>query len=281
MPVRARGGLALPSHTAHHRPFLRQAVENALVRNNYIPMLIGYEHLPDLPDHCAADGDNAPLRRLSALESPSQVAGVVRVHGARLHELLPAGLSVEAWLLSWRKRLGCWFIALPGSIRMQLENCIGALGIHIASRLEAAMRATSALVGDAAALQPPSVTVLSDAMAAHCEWLGDANVLGLPEFPPLIWLGGGGGALVQPSIPRLLPAWQQLQSLAERHLAISRPARLPKSRGQGTITFALGLGLSTSLGIMLLSARQGRCRLRRRTCVCRPSKMDSDCNARG
>lgn len=218
---------------------------------------MGYEHLPDLPDHCAADADEARLRRLRALEGPSWGVGIAPAASAQPAEQMPAGalatVSADAWLMLWHERLGCWFLALAGPTRTQLRNCIGALGIHVAARLEAAMHDTSAALGGAAVSQPPADAANRGATAAHCKWLDATGVLRLPEFPPLSWLEDSRRVLALPPIPKLLPAWQQLQGLVERHLATApQPhalaTHLPRKHTRSFLAFTFGLALGACLG---------------------------------
>lgn len=51
-----------------------------------------------------------------------------------------AVLGEEAWLTLWAERFECWFLGLPGSSQQGLRTCMGALALHIGSRLEAAWR---------------------------------------------------------------------------------------------------------------------------------------------
>ena len=42
----------------------------------------------------------------------------------------------DAWLEEWRRRFGCWWIGLPGPTQAQLGSCLGALSLHLGSRLD-------------------------------------------------------------------------------------------------------------------------------------------------
>lgn len=222
-----------------------QAVENALMENNYIPSLIGFENLPDLPKEACDEDGEASRRRALQPSSQALVAPSAPKQSAE-----PAA---DAWLASWRERLACWFVALPGPTRLQLGNCMGALGLHVGSRLEA-------LVNGGASADS------SEASGSRCSWLEeDASALGLPDFPPLP-RREGGAAFSLPPIPMLLPAWQQLQSLAEkRHPELAQQPREQGGAGTRSVgAFALGGALGAGLGaVLVFVGSKGRCNLRR------------------
>lgn len=60
-----------------------------------------------------------------------------------------------------------------------MGNCLGAFGLHLGSRFDAAHRAWLALLGrTGAASSPPPAPI-----AAGCEWIGDTRINELPDFP--------------------------------------------------------------------------------------------------
>lgn len=86
---------------------------------------------------------------------------------------------------------------------------MGALGLHLTSRFEAALRFLR--LGAAAAAAPPPA--MASATAEGCEpFRQGAASLQLPDFPDF------PAQFELPSvvpIPRLLPSWEHLQSLVE------------------------------------------------------------------
>ena len=101
----------------------------------------------------------------------------------------------DAWLEEWRRRFGCWWIGLPGPTQAQLGSCLGALSLHLGSRLDV-------LLG-----RPPAA--LSAAEPQCRSWFdeGGLHSLELPEFPDVNRLLRFG----IPPIPRLMPAWEELE----------------------------------------------------------------------
>lgn len=100
-----------------------------------------------------------------------------------------------AWYAEWRQRLGCWWLALPGPTQAQLGHCLGALSLHLSSRLEG-------LLGR------PVMRDFAPHTQAQCEWLeGSLEQLQLPHFPT-----SDGFSFSVPAIPKLLPPWEQLHS---------------------------------------------------------------------
>ena len=124
---------------------------------------------------------------------------------------------------SWREhvseRLVCWFIGLPMPTQRQLGGCIGALGLHLGSRLDSAWRAAQFAIGRTPAPMAPTPAPMAPTGAAEggCEWLPDAFDNGwikLPDTPAF----PSTSDFTLPPIPRLLPSWQQLQSLTPAKL---------------------------------------------------------------
>ena len=73
------------------------------------------------PEKLECDGESSKRRQLNG------VAGA-----------LSAGSDEEAWTEAWNERIGCWFIGLPGAAQQGLGTCMGALALHLGSRLNAA-----------------------------------------------------------------------------------------------------------------------------------------------
>ena len=109
-------------------------------------------------------------------------------------------LPERTWWRQWNARVECWWMVTP--YRTGMQACFSALGVHLAQRFEQAMRSQGLRYPQG---QPPKFA------EPGCEWIGDGRTqLELPDFPSL----GGGLTFSLPPIPRLLPSWQHLQSLA-------------------------------------------------------------------
>ena len=103
-----------------------------------------------------------------------------------------------SWADAIYRRLDCWWIGLSLPARERLGSCLGALGLHLVSRLGIDQMARSS-GGDKAA-------------EAGCEWLDEAAAsLRLPTLPADV--DGAFRLELLPPIPRLLPGWWQQRSL--------------------------------------------------------------------
>ena len=138
----------------------------------------------------------------------------------------------EAWWAQWNSRIDDWWLAFPGA-REGMQSCFSALGIHLASRLDSALRAWRARIGE---VPPPTRLPSGAAVPEGCEWVGaDAahEALQLPEFPDF---GELDFELLQViPIPRLLPDLQLWESHGLGQL-ISDKEQLPpmlNKRGGG------------------------------------------------
>ena len=114
-------------------------------------------------------------------------------------------------------------MGLPMPTQGQLGACMGALGLHVGSKLDALMGTKRA--GNQAG-QPEQ----------GCDWVEkSAPQLQLPQFPEL------PAKFVVPPIPQLLPGWQRLQSLvtksAAEHAALPQPQ--PKLHHQACLFWAM------------------------------------------
>ena len=80
----------------------------------------------------------------------------------------------------------------------QLGACMGALGLHLGSKLDTSMRALGISRG---------ATPSAPAAEPNCEWIQEnSHVLELPQFPSV-----DSVHFTVPPIPRLLPSWEHLQ----------------------------------------------------------------------
>ena len=140
----------------------------------------------------------------------------------------------KAWTNEWRRRFSCWFKSLPGPTKTNLGGCVGALSLHLGSRLTAAWRAAQSRRGQ----QLPAAASALKAEAG-CEWIQDkAASLEMPEFPEF----PADMKFKIPPIPRLIPSWRLLQSSLFR-----------QQRSGGELAYALGVDApavveSSSLG---------------------------------
>lgn len=122
----------------------------------------------------------------------------------RRRRLQQAALLEEQWHAEWRRSLKCWWIGLPMPTQAELGGCLGALGLHLGSRLDAAMRGKTSPTTTAAG---PSVPAR---FPARCDWVSSPeSAMEFPAVPSL-----DGVRFTVPPIPRLLPSWQLLQAMA-------------------------------------------------------------------
>ena len=118
----------------------------------------------------------------------------------RLSSMLQAS-SEAVWYEEWRRRLGCWMLALPGPTRFDLVGCLGALTLHLGSRLDLVF--LDELVGN-----PGARPNLEE--DPHCKWVETTGErLELPRFPTHEQFD-----FSLPPIPRLLPTSEQLLRLS-------------------------------------------------------------------
>ena len=159
-------------------------------------------NLDDLPSEIDDGYDELcgdSMRRRRALAAASRAAAS---HGER------TASPSRGWTHEWSRRFECWWMGLPGFTQSRLSACLGALSLHLGSRLDAAFgrRAVSA------------------SRESGCEWLNERTLEleMIPDFP-------SPSQFVLPPIPRLLPnlvpGFTQLQSLSAPGARIS--AKLP------------------------------------------------------
>lgn len=167
--------------------------------------------------------------------------------------------ELQAWHEAWRERMLCWWLGLPTPSQQQLGACLGALGLHLASRFDAAWRASRVAFGR----NMPSAPQLTAAAQPErgCEWLSreaEENKLELPEFPAF---SETDIDLMQylPLIPRLVPSYETLNALAmQQRPQRQRPQRLVRiENGAGGAAAALAAGA-------LVAALWFRCSSKRR-----------------
>lgn len=158
----------------------------------------------------------------------------------------------RTWIDEWHARFNCWWHALPLPTQHELSMCIGALAVHLGSRLEAAR----------AHMQSPSRRsdvnpFLRDGAAEpECDWM-DATWLesapNFPEFPPF----GEHFELHLPPIPRLIPPLQHLNNLGSLNMpaphltaqaVLANPVDAAKSAGP-VLTGAILVSFAATLGI--------------------------------
>ena len=99
----------------------------------------------------------------------------------------------QSWYAQWQQKLSCWLGGLPMPTQQQLGACVGAFGLHLGGRFDAALgrgAGASAAQGGATAER-------------GCDWLkeGAAQLNGLPSLPDT-----SDFKFTLPPIPRLLPA---------------------------------------------------------------------------
>ncbi len=134
---------------------------------------------------------------------------------------LQASQLVEAlgdgWFDEWQRRLQGWWVATP--LKSGIQACTGALGLHIAQRLELFIRMWQSKrlggggLGDKTTAHQPTTS-------ADCNALFEAGgaKLGLPAFPNLpdqFEAFDEFSIPAVPPIPRLTPEWTLLQSQLE------------------------------------------------------------------
>tara|TARA_B100000524_G_scaffold221157_2_gene116589 strand:+ start:122 stop:1783 length:1662 start_codon:yes stop_codon:yes gene_type:complete len=175
--------------------------------------------------------------------------------------LMEGGAAMMAnefiWYETWSERVDCWWAGLSLATQMDLSRCVGALALHLGSRLEQA-------------LGRPTVSAVSAAApGTDCNWVKKRVIqLELPRFPEF-------GQLLKydfvlPAVPRLLPTSQQLHwhssSFSTRHgmtkaatAAVTGAAWVPIAAG--TIVGA-GCAAFLVVVIMMGAAATRACRMK-------------------
>ena len=157
------------------------------------------------------------------------------------------------WMREARWRLGCWLHqSLPASMTEEtLGACVGALALHVGSRLDSAFTAAQRLLGRSV----PTARASLQAAEQGCEWLerteGLQRLPELPEFPQ-------DARFTIPPIPKLLPTWAELQSSRLQppsHSESELHGRWPQQEHDATATVRIhSLAVGAGMGIMVASA---------------------------
>lgn len=177
----------------------------------------------------------------------------------RLQSAMPS--REEAWHAAWQRRLECWWLALPQPTQGLLGSCLGALGLHLGSRLES-------LVSRSRSKGLPTSAAAAE---RGCEWIKGAEAAGadlrLPAFPEVDFDFG------LPPLPRLVPSWQRLHSLstggregppsplAREQSGVEGDAARGGADGGPWAPLATGAGLGVglaALSFLVLVSRSGR-----------------------
>ena len=150
---------------------------------------------------------------------------------------------------------------------------MGALALHVGSRLEVAWRAAQM-----ALKRPLPVSSPAARLPEGCEWLSQETSLGLPAFPPF----PDDNQFNLPPLPPLLPMWdvlRQLQSLMHEQepqqafeLADMFRSSASTADKSWAITSVAGASAGLATGLILstwLALRRRRCHGER--CITRAS----------
>ena len=163
-------------------------------------------------------------RRLSGARELASMSGETRVGAWR-----------GAWQAEWEDTFECWYLALPLPAQQQLGQCLGALSLHLGSRLRAGVRAA---LGDtlpsahwANLDMAESERASAQANGACTSTLrrleGEWGFPGFPALPSPHEGNEGASSLGLPALPRLLPTWERLQWLQSLGAANFGTAELP------------------------------------------------------
>lgn len=188
------------------------------------------------------------FRRLAAARRLAPATGASELFFGEaqfyMKEYTPEGDAGDAWQAAWRRRVACWWLALPLPTQQQVGACMGAFSLHLGSRLEASWRAAQSRLGRTA---PPSQMSAQSAKPG-CEWLRTDVQLELPSVPEL----PSDFDFILPPIPQLLPTWQQLQSLNRQHPHLAAALLSPARSQQGSSIINAGIGLGFVAGVLLV-----------------------------
>ena len=219
-------------------------------------------------------------RRLGApwrLEAPQRLEAARRQGALRRRQrrrVSTSSVSTEReWTALWRERFVCWYVGLALPTQRALGSCVGALSLHLGSRLDTAWRAAQTIAG-----RTPAPSAPVGLAEPGCKWLKESSMEfpEVPAFPDKV-------DFALPPIPRLLPSWQQLQSLrgddgfegfSSEQLAnlvpnlirvdAAAPAPLLASLAAGSGFGALA-GVGLALGVLVARRRGGRPSVRKAT----------------
>ena len=144
----------------------------------------------------------------------------------------------EAWWAQWNSRIDDWWLAFPGA-REGMQSCFSALGIHLASRLDSALRAWRARIGEV----PPPTRLPSGAAFPDFGEL-DFELLQVIPIPRLLpdlqlWESHGLGQLI--SDKEQLPPMLNKRGGGAHEGQVFGGVPVPSVLG-GAAPLALGLG---------------------------------------
>ena len=153
-----------------------------------------------------------PKRLLQAVADDGRVQAALDADSWHRDAPVQAWLDEASWHREWRRRLGCWWLAMPDLSRTELGGCLAALSLHLGARLERLIGAAGGLPATgrlpASGARSPSAGGLAgggqwgEAAAPGCEWVGEGTrALELPHFPSV-----DGVSFTLPPIPRLVPS---------------------------------------------------------------------------
>ena len=196
-------------------------------------------------------GGLAPLARrlpvLFVVEADNWAVDHVTANAAST--TLGEDTATAHWYAEWQGSIQAWWLATPH--RKRLSTCFAALGIHIASRLDVALKAVGLQrlgQGGVVAAPPPMPT----AMAGNpgCAWIADSDATELqlpdfPEFPKDFQLPP-----VLP-IPRLMP--RLTAELGESTYSMPPRSDTTISRPRSSVEAAvIGMGNGACAALLLL-----------------------------
>ena len=152
-----------------------------------------------------------------------------------------------------------WWLALPAGTTTTAGHCLGAIGLHLGARFDAALLAwRAALLGGglSAAAPPPAMRPVTQ---AGCEWIHEGGVQQLPEFPRFPSEPDACKAPLLP-LPRLLPEWGVLRSASDALADDDAPlvataggapalhSRMAQAVGPLDIAFGVAAGVGVFVG---------------------------------
>lgn len=165
----------------------------------------------------------------------------------------------ERWFAEFKQRMNHWWLALPAGTTTTAGHCLGAIGLHLGARFDAALLAwRAALLGGglSAAAPPPAMRPVTQ---AGCEWIHEGGVQQLPEFPRFPSEPDAFKAPLLP-LPRLLPEWGVLRSAIDALADDDAPlvataggapalhSRMAQAVGPLDIAFGVAAGVGVFVG---------------------------------